>query len=309
MLAALERIVYLQVLVQEGSGMERAASDHGEPQGAAPPGPARSRRDALLHDLQARQPALPRRLGELARYLLSHPNEFALGTVAGLARDAGAHPSALVRLAQLLGYAGFSEMQGVLRAALAEAAPSYGERVRQRAAGTGGLLRQVCALNEVSLQHLADTAQDLVDHAAALLAQAGAVHVIGQRRSHAVAVHLSYGLTRAGKLSRLLSGAGGYLHEEAAAVRPGDALVAVSVDPYSAEVIEVCAALHRRGVPVVALTDGPLSPLSALATVAFEVQDAEVAGFRSLAAQMCLGQALVFGVAAAMQAGTAGRAG
>lgn len=270
--------------------------------------PARSRRDALLQDLQARQPTLPRRLGELARYLLSHPNDFALGTVAGLARDAGAHPSALVRLAQLLGYSGFSELQGVLRAALAEAAPSYGERVRQRAAGTGGLLRQACRLNEVSLQHLADTDQGLVDRAAALLAGAGAVHVIGQRRSHAVAVHLAYGLTRAGKLSRLLSGAGGFLHEEAATIRPGDALLAISVYPYSTEVIAVCAAMQRRGVPVVALTDGPLSPLSPLAAVAFEVQDAEISGFRSLVAQMCLGQALVFGVAAAIQAMLPGEA-
>lgn len=263
--------------------------------------PARGRRDALMQDLQARQPSLPRRLGELARYLLSHPNEFALGTVASLARDAGTHPSALVRLAQLLGYAGFSELQGVLRAALAEAAPSYGERVRLRA-GTGGLLRQACSLNELSLQHLADMDQVLVDRAAALLARAGAVHVIGQRRSHAVAVHLSYGLTRAGKLSRVLSGAGGFLHEEAATVRSGDAVLAVSVHPYSAEVIEVCTAMRARKIPMVALTDGPLSPLSPLATVAFEVQDAEISGFRSLVAQMCLGQALVFGVAAAMQA-------
>ena len=263
--------------------------------------PARGRRDALMQDLQARQPSLPRRLGELARYLLNHPNEFALGTVAGLARDAGAHPSALVRLAQLLGYAGFSELQGVLRAALAEVTPSYGERVRQRA-GTGGLLRQACSLNEVSLQHLADMDQTVVDRAAALLARAGAVHVIGQRRSHAVAVHLSYGLTRAGKLSRVLSGAGGFLREEAATVRPGDVVLAVSVYPYSAEVIEVCTAMRARNIPVVALTDGPLSPLSPLAAVAFEVQDAEISGFRSLVAQMCLGQALVFGVAAAMQA-------
>lgn len=262
--------------------------------------PARVRRDALMQQLQARQPTLARRLGELARYLLSHPNDFALGTVAGLARDAGAHPSALVRLAQLLGYAGFSELQGVLRAALAEVAPSYGERVRQRA-GTGGLLRQACSLNEVSLQHLAETDQRLVDRAAALLARADAVHVIGQRRSHAMAVHLSYGLTRAGKLSRVLSGAGGFLHEEAATVRPGDVVLAVSVHPYSNEVIEVCTAMRARNIPVVALTDGPLSPLSALAAVAFEVQDAEISGFRSLVAQMCLGQALVFGVAAAMQ--------
>lgn len=160
--------------------------------------PARARRDALLDELRCRHPTLPRRLGELARYLLDHPTETALGTVAGLAWDAGLQPSALVRLAQAMGFSGFSELQDVLRAALAEAAPSYQERVRQRSSGTGGLLRQACALNELSLQHLAETDQAVVDRAATLLAGAGAVHVIGQRRSHAVAVHLAYGLTRAG---------------------------------------------------------------------------------------------------------------
>lgn len=263
--------------------------------------PARARRDALLDELRRRHPALPRRLGELARYLLDHPTDAALGTVAGLARDAGSQPSALVRLAQSMGFSGFSELQDVLRAALAEAAPSYQERVRQRGGGTGGLLRQACALNELSLQHLAETDQAVVDRAAALLAGADAVHVIGQRRSHAVAVHLAYGLTRAGKLARVLSGAGGFLQEEAATMRPGDVLLAVSVHPYSAEVIQVCGIAQERGVPVLALTDGPLSPLAPMAAVAFEVQDSELSGFRSLVAQMCLSQALVFGVAAALE--------
>lgn len=264
-----------------------------------PSGGARARRDALLDELRRRLPTLPRRLSDVARYLLLHPNEFALGTVARLARDAGAHPSALVRLAQLLGFPGFSALQAVLRVAMAEAAPSYAERVRQRRPAEGGLLRQACTVNELSLQHLAETDQALVDRAAALLAGASTVYVIGQRRSHAVAVHLAYGLTRAGKAARLLSGAGGFLHEEAAAMRPGDALLAVSVHPYSAEAIAVCADAQKRGIPVVAMSDGPLSPLAPLATVAFEVHDAEMLGFRSLVAQMCLGQVLVFGVAAA----------
>ena len=266
------------------------------------PAGARTRRDAIIAELQRREPSLPRRLAALARYLLLHPNEFALGTVAALARDAGAHPSALVRLAQALGFRGFSELQAVLRAALAEAAPSYQERVRRRAEGSGGLLRQVCELNAISLQHLAETDQAVVDRAASLLAAARTVHVIGQRRSHAVAVHLAYGLTRAGKLSRLISGAGGFLKEEVETVQAADALVAISVHPYSAEVVDACAAARARGVPVLALTDGPFSPIAKLATIAFEVQDAEIAGFRSLVGQLCLCQGLVFGVAALRQA-------
>ena len=259
---------------------------------------AHTARDALLHQLRQRHPELPRVLAQAARHLLDHPTEAALGTVSGIAAAAGVQPSALVRLAQALGYAGFSDLQAVLRTALAQAAPSYQERVRARAAGTGGLLREICELNELSLRHLADTAQDKVDRAAAILAGAGAVHVVGQRRSHAVAVHLAYGLTRAGKLARLLAGPGGTLRDEALVMRGGDALLAVRGHPSSAEVEEVCALARGRGAAEIALTDGPLSPLDPVATIAFDVRDAELSGFRSLVAQMCLSQALVFGVAA-----------
>ena len=264
-------------------------------------GPAQLRRDALLRELRQRHPTLPRRLGDAARFLLEHPTEAALETVASLARGAGVQPSTLVRLAQNLGLNGFSEWQGIMRAALAEAAPTYQERVRQRTADATGLLHQLCALNETSLRHLADVPQASIDQAAGLLAQAAVVHVIGQRRSHAAAVHLAYGLTRAGKIARVLSGAGGFLREEAEAMRAGDVMVAISVHPYSAEVIEVCAIALRRGTILIAITDGPLSPLTGNAAVTFEVHDAELWGFRSLVAQMTLVQALVVGASSHLE--------
>lgn len=264
-------------------------------------GPAQLRRDALLHELRQRHAGLPRRLGDAARFLLEHPTEAALETVASLAQGAGVQPSTLVRLAQTIGLSGFSEWQAIMRAALAEAAPTYQERVRQHSADATGLLHQLCALNETSLRHLAEAPQGPVDQAAGLLTQAAMVHVIGQRRSHAAAVHLAYGLTRAGKVARVLSGAGGFLKEEAQAIRPADVMVAISVHPYSAEVIEVCAIAARRGATLIALTDGPLSPLFSAAAVTLEVHDAELWGFRSLVAQMTLVQALVIGVSAALQ--------
>lgn len=261
-------------------------------------GPARVRRDALLRELRRRHAGLPRRLGDAARFLLEHPTEAALETVASLAQGAGVQPSTLVRLAQAFGLRGFSEWQAIMRAALAEAAPTYQERVRQHSADAAGLLHQLCTLNETSLRYLAETPQEAVDGASRLLARAAMVHVIGQRRSHAAAVHFGYGLTRAGKLARVLAGAGGFLKEEAETIRPGDVVVAISVHPYSEEVIEVCSIATRRGAILIALTDGPLSPLSREATVALEVHDAELWGFRSLVAQMTLVQALVVGVSA-----------
>ncbi|WP_370216568.1 MurR/RpiR family transcriptional regulator, partial [Neptunomonas phycophila] len=75
-------------------------------------------------------PKLSKRLRQVAEYLLEHPNEIAFGTVAVISKNAGVHPSTLVRFANAFGYSGFSEMQRLFQQQLIEEAPSYQERVR-----------------------------------------------------------------------------------------------------------------------------------------------------------------------------------
>ncbi|MCR0985574.1 MurR/RpiR family transcriptional regulator [Roseomonas populi] len=262
-----------------------------------------ARRDILLEELRQRHADLSPRLQQAARHILDHPNQAALSTVTELSAAAGVQPSTLIRLAQALGFPGFSDMQKVLVDALATASSSYGERVHQlRAAGAragegaAGLLRHAGELNQISLQNLIDTVDPVaLERAVAILAAAPLVHVVGQRRSHPVAGYIAYGLTRSGKAARLLAGAAGMLRDEVETMRPGDALVVISLHPYSDEAIKAAAWASAHGVSVVTLSDGPLSPLLASASVSLDVRDAELFGFRSLVAQMCLAQVLVLG--------------
>jgi DNA-binding MurR/RpiR family transcriptional regulator len=48
-----------------------------------------------------------------------------------------------------------------------------------------------------------------------------------------------------------------------------------------------------RKVPVIAITDSPLSPLAASAKVCFEIAERRDRPFRSLVAPMCLAESLV----------------
>ena len=60
--------------------------------------------------------------------------------------------------------------------------------------------------------------------------------------------------------------------------------------------IEIADECHRRGVPVIVITDSAVSPLVRSATVAFDLGDASDRPFRSLVEPMCLAQALVVSV-------------
>jgi len=86
------------------------------------------------------------------------------------------------------------------------------------------------------------------------------------------------------------------LREQVHAIRDEDALIAVSFRNYTPEVLELTADAHRRGVPVVVITDSAVSPLARSATVAFDLGDHSDRPFRSLVEPLCLAQALVVSV-------------
>ena len=59
--------------------------------------------------------------------------------------------------------------------------------------------------------------------------------------------------------------------------------------------------MAARGVPIVAISDSTLSPLAKNARVLFAVPEHEYTFSRSLAAPMCLAQALTVALAARLQ--------
>jgi DNA-binding MurR/RpiR family transcriptional regulator len=262
--------------------------------------------EQLINEITDRYEALGRRSRDIARYVVQNPNEIALNSAKGIAERVGVEASSLVRFAQGFGYSGFAEMQRVFQSRLVTAAPGYAERLEALKRELGGdsaptmtgLLRDLAIHDIVSLQRLTDTvAERDLQAAARLLAQAPTVHVIGQLRSYPVAAYLRYLLTRLRRDVRLIDGAGGLATEQAYTVEPDHVLVAVSFRYYAREVVDIVEALAGRGVPIIAITDSQMSPITKHAAAAFVVTEAENHFTRSLAAPICLAQALVIAMA------------
>jgi DNA-binding MurR/RpiR family transcriptional regulator len=242
---------------------------------------------------------LPRQLQLIARFALDRPDEMALGTVAAIAAAADVQPSAMIRFANALGYDGFSQMQQVFRGHLIERSSSYRERIEKlrrskpQAEG-GGVLHQFVGDAVAELGRLEESVSGAeITRAAELICKAQHVHVLAQRRAFPVACYLAYALGQLELRTHLLDGVGGMLGETLRMIGPDDLLIVASFHSYSQDVVDAAAALHKQGVPVVALTDSALSPLKATATVCFEIGERAQAAFRSLVAPMCLAQALV----------------
>ena len=255
--------------------------------------------ELLRADLAAKRDQLSPRLRQIADYALRNPNDMALETIAVIAERAGVPRSSLIRFANAFGYDGFSAMQRVFRSQLVERTTDYAERIRglrrqDVSHGPASVLDRLATAGIGALEHLRGaTPPEQIERAVGLLASAEAIHVVGQRRAFAVAAYLAYAYGQLGLRSHLLDGIGGMTLHQANLIGPRDVLVAVSFSPYAPETLEVMQVSHQRSIPILALTDGPLSPLLPSATVAFEIEDAELHGFRALSATMCLALTLI----------------
>ncbi|VWX61050.1 Transcriptional regulator, RpiR family [Burkholderiales bacterium 8X] len=261
--------------------------------------------EALKQSIAGRFESLPARLQVAARYLVDHPNASAVETIKTLSDAAEVQPSVLVRLAKSFGYSGFSEMQAVFRTALLAQTQSYGERMRAQRAGRRAaspqtpeaMLHQLCEGSIESLQGLRDAIDPaMLKRAIDLLASARTINVLGLRRSWPIATYFAYLLSRSQRFVRLLGGMGGMLTDEVRVLGSDDVLVAISFHPFHAEAVAAIQQARAQGTPVLALTDSGLSTIAQQATVALEVHDADIGGFRTVAASMALCHGLTVGL-------------
>ena len=258
----------------------------------------------LRNELAAQHGNLSKRLRQIAEYALENPNDMALETVSGIAEKADVQPSSLIRFAKAFGYNGFSEMQRVFRTQLLEQATDYKDRIRslgqETSDGTNGsnsILNDFATAGIAALEQLrASFNPSLFEAAVQHLDSCESVYIVGQRRSFPVASYLAYALAKLGKRCIHVDGVGGMANEQIASMRKGDLLLAISFKNYAAETVQAVQDAVGNGIPVLAITDGPLSPLVPHATLSLEVEEAEAHSFRALNATMTLALALVVGL-------------
>ena len=262
----------------------------------------------LQDEIRRRYDTLSKRLKQVARYILDNSNSVAFDTVASIAQQADVPPSTLIRFANAFGFSGFNEMKQMFKQHLMEETANYTERARLFSQTTTDdatppetkteILNMFTMVNTQALQQLAmQTSGDDLQRAVALLAEAENIYVIGLRRSFSVASYLTYALRHLDRKAFLIDGLGGMFTEQLSLVGPKDVVVAVSFSPYAREVVELVELGAQRKARQIAITDSQVSPLAAFSDVCFVVREAQVDGFRSQVASLCLAQTLAVSLA------------
>ena len=264
----------------------------------------------LIRAIHERYDEMSKSHQRIAVYLTQNPNDVAVLSVSAIAERCGIHASNVVRFAQAIGYDGFKTLQSLFQKRLSTAAPGFEARVKaleselgaRKDRSEGGFLRDLIARDIASLQNLLIEVSEVdLKKAVTLLEKAEVIYLLGQLRSSPVAELLRYILTMLGKRCVLLDPSGGLATHIARAIRKTDLLVAISFRFYATEVVNIADETASRNVPIIAISDSTLSPLAKAASVLLSVPEHEYTFSRSLAAPMCLAQALTVALAARLQ--------
>ena len=197
-------------------------------------------------------------------------------------------------------------MQRLFRDEYTRKWPDYSTRLQNlREAGESRpevLLAEFVEAGRASLETLMTTIDPVtLDRAVDTLAAASLIHLVGYRRSYPIASYLAYAFEKMAVPCVLHSGVGQLATGHA--VRPGDAVLAISFAPYSAETVAFVAAARAGGHPVVAITDSLSSQLQRHEVTPLLVSEVDVGAFRALSATFALAIALAVAVGARTGAG------
>jgi DNA-binding MurR/RpiR family transcriptional regulator len=265
-------------------------------------------RDAALAAADAGLSPAERRVVEA---VLADPARIAFGTVAELAATSGTSGPTVVRVARKLGFAGYRELQA---AAQAEMGPAAGF------APAASRIRATAARRDDPLGRALDVEVGNVE-ATIRAADAGmftaAVRLLTERRRHVLVVggdaERGIASTFADQLAQLrdgvelLDGTPPRVAARVALAGPADVVVAVDVRRYDGWLLDAVDGLRAAGAAVVAVTDGPLSPLTRGADAWFAVRADGTGPFDSHVGTLALLHALVAGCADRLRAAAVDR--
>ncbi len=202
--------------------------------------------------------------------MLDEPNETAAKSISEIALENDINISSITRLAQKLGFDGFPSLKGIFRSNLMQRKSFYSEQVnkflQKGYAGHDGktsLLERVIQDEWSNVMLMADTFDEQrFATIIKLMVKAERILIVGLRGSYSLAHYLGFYLKMIRDRVSLIGQAGHTLADELSVLKPGDLLIAISVNPYTNDTAKACRIGKHQAVDIIAITDSLSSPLA-----------------------------------------------
>ncbi len=231
---------------------------------------------------------------KIAQYIVEHYDKAVFMTASRLGESVGVSESTVVRFASAMGYEGYPQLQRSLQELVSHRLTAnqrfeMSTELEPREA-LGVVLKSDMQNLRATMEQM-DSAvfEDVVNR----LLSAKTIYVMGLRSAAPLAQFMGYYLNYIFDNVHLVSSGATDVFEEISKLKENDVLVGISFPRYSSRTLEAMRFAKRCGAQVVAITDGPMSPLADIADATLTARTDMASFVDSLAAPLSLINALL----------------
>ena len=231
---------------------------------------------------------------KIAQYIVEHYDKAVFMTASKLGESVGVSESTVVRFASAMGYEGYPQLQRSLQELVSHRLTAnqrfeMSTEIDPREALNVVLKSDVQNLRATMEQMDAAVFEDVVNR----LLSAKSIYVMGLRSAAPLAQFMGYYLNYIFDNVHLVSSGATDVFEAISKLKENDVLVGISFPRYSTRTLEAMRFAKRCGAQVVAITDGPMSPLADMADATLTACTDMASFVDSLAAPLSLINALL----------------
>ena len=231
---------------------------------------------------------------KIAQYIVEHYDKAVFMTASRLGERVGVSESTVVRFASAMGYEGYPQLQRSLQELVSHRLTANQRFEMSTEIDPHDALGIVLKSDMQNLRATLDQLDNGVfDEAVKRLLSARAIYVMGLRSAAPLAQFMGYYLNYIFDNVHLVSSGATDVFEEISKLREDDVLVGISFPRYSTRTLEAMRFAKRCGAQVVAITDGPMSPLTDIADLALTARTDMASFVDSLAAPLSVINALL----------------
>ena len=230
----------------------------------------------------------------IAECIVTHYDKVVFMTASKLGEYVVVSESTVVRFAAALGYSGYPQLQKALQELL-----RHRLTASQRFELTNDM-DHVQVLNKVlkaDIQNIRSTLDEIdissFECAIDMILQARQIYVMGLRSSAPIAEFFVHYLKFIFSNVRVVTSGVSDVFEQLSRIGEGDLLIGISFPRYASRSIEAMNFARKQGASLIAITDGPLSPLHSTADICLMAKSDMSSFVDSFAAPLSLINALI----------------
>jgi DNA-binding MurR/RpiR family transcriptional regulator len=252
----------------------------------------------LIRLIQQRFPKLSKGQKLIAEFITTQYDKAAFMTASKLGEKVGVSESTVVRFAIALGFEGYPELQKALQELIKTKLTTV-QRI-EMASDYGSENDVVRSILKSDMDNIRATLGEInteeYDNIVDMLLNAKKIYIVGFRTSIILAQFLGFYLNIILENVLVVSQGISDVYEQLFNIDDKDVVIAISFPRYSRRTVEVLDFVKSRGSTIVALTDGPLSPLLNFADFSLYAKSNMASFVDSLVAPLSLINALIIAV-------------